>query len=100
MNFWIRSQDKKRLIPNPNLYIATSKDGYSYIGDTMIGHIGKYKSEERAIEVLNNIDEIKFYKYMASLDINIFTKSTQETFSRNEQQELFKQMNTYEMPQE
>ena len=55
MNLYIRSQDKKRLIPNPNLYITTSKDGYSHICDTMIGHIGKYKSEERAIEILNEI---------------------------------------------
>ena len=100
MNFWIRSQNKKRLISNPNLYISTSKDGDSYIGDTMIGHIGKYKNEERAIEVLNDINNIKFYKYMASLDINIFTKLIQEKYSPMEQQVLFAQMNTYEMPQE
>lgn len=58
MDLCIRSQDKKRLIPNPNLYIIFSKESNcAYIGDTLVGHIAKYVSEERAIEVLNEIQE-------------------------------------------
>ena len=58
MDLWIRSQDRKRLVPNPNLYIVNSEQGNCvYIGDTLIGHIAKYATEERAIEVLNEIQE-------------------------------------------
>ena len=46
MNLWIRSQDKTRLIPKPNLYVVESEAGITYIGDTMVGHIGKYATKE------------------------------------------------------
>ena len=55
MDLWIRSQDRKRLIPNPNLYVVESEAGISYVGDTMVGHIGNYKNLERALEVLDEI---------------------------------------------
>jgi hypothetical protein len=59
MELWIRSQDKCRLVPNPNLYAVFDKDNnIAYIGDKMVGHIGKYKSLERALEVLNEIQSI------------------------------------------
>jgi len=56
MDLWIRSQDRKRLIPKPNLYVVYSEENKcAYIGDTMVGHIAKYVTEERAIEVLDEI---------------------------------------------
>ncbi len=58
MALYIRSQDKKRLVPNPNLYVIYSEQGQcAYIGDTLVGHIGKYATEERALEVLKEIQE-------------------------------------------
>ena len=38
MELWIRSQNRKRLVPNPNLFIVTDEDGISYIGDITVGH--------------------------------------------------------------
>lgn len=60
MGIWIRTQDKKRLMDVNDIFI-------SFIDDTTIGtttngtdedsffQLGKYKSEERALEVLDLI---------------------------------------------
>lgn len=33
MDLWIRSQDRKRLVPNPNLYVVYSKESQcAYVG--------------------------------------------------------------------
>ena len=51
MNLWIRSQDKKVLIPiNKMLTISCSSIFY----DGII--LGVYKTEQRALEVLNEIE--------------------------------------------
>ena len=55
MDLWIRSQDRKRLVPNPNLFIVTNENGISYIGDITVGHIAEYNTEKRALEVLDEI---------------------------------------------
>jgi hypothetical protein len=57
MDLWIRSQDRKRLVPNPNLFIVTNENGISYIGDITVGHIAEYNTEKRALEVLDEIHE-------------------------------------------
>ena len=58
MELWIRSQDKKQLLKvNDGLYIAngfTDTDD-SFVGIKNVGHIGRYKTEERALEVLDDI---------------------------------------------
>ena len=55
MNLWIRSQDKKALIPiNKMLTISCSSIFY----DGII--LGVYKIEQRALEILNEIQKI-FY---------------------------------------
>lgn len=53
----MRSQDKKRLISVTNLYIPISRSGedfsiYTFDTDVMLG---TYKTKERAIEVLDEI---------------------------------------------
>lgn len=57
MNLWIRSQDKKLLIPiNNALYIPQSRTGENFgifYKDIMLGY---YTKEERALEVLNEIE--------------------------------------------
>ena len=61
MNLWIRSQDKKLLIPiNNALYIPQSRTGENFgifYKDIMLGY---YTKEERALEVLDEIQKI-FY---------------------------------------
>lgn len=75
MELWIRSQDKMRLIPNPNLYVVVSimgdNRGKAHICDTMIGHIAHYKTKERALEVLDEIQNLLKPKYLIRMDKNV-----------------------------
>ena len=55
MDLWIRSQNKELLIPNPKLSLEDIKNAYWIIDifdDTVLG---TYKSKERALEVLDEI---------------------------------------------
>lgn len=66
MELWIRSQDKKRLTKIEDVYMVEDEDGKDnilsfpkyYIGNTLVGHLGVYKSKERALEVLDEIQNI------------------------------------------
>lgn len=59
MDLWIRSQNKKELIPNPKLGIDQCKNRY-YIVDRYNFEnafiLGEYKSKERALEILDEIE--------------------------------------------
>ena len=59
MELWIRSQNKKELIPNPKLGIDQCENRY-YIVDRYNFEnafiLGEYKSKERALEVLDEIE--------------------------------------------
>jgi hypothetical protein len=57
MELWIRSQDRRNLIKTERLYVSGKNDEY-YIGDSLIGHIGIYKTEERALEILDEIQRL------------------------------------------
>lgn len=96
MDLWIRSQDKRRLIPNPNLYVVYSKENNcAYIGDTLVGYIARYDTEERALEVLSEIQMFKdFFQYAELLPNNKKWEWLQKID--------FKQGDslTYEMPKE
>lgn len=60
MELWIRSQDKKQLLKvNDGLFIAngfTDTDD-SFIGIKNVGHVGRYKTEKRALEILDKIQD-------------------------------------------
>ena len=60
MELWIRSQNKKELIPDPKLGIDQCENRY-YIVDRYNFEnafiLGEYKSKERALEVLDEIQE-------------------------------------------
>ena len=56
MELWIRSQDRKHLVHTDCLTVSGKNDEF-YICDTFIGHIAKYKTEERALEVLDEIQK-------------------------------------------
>jgi len=65
MNLWIRSQDKTTLIKTYELYIAINVKNYYVIRAKRTSHIlGSYKSMERALEVLDEIQtKIATYDY-------------------------------------
>lgn len=102
MDLWIRSQDKKRLIPNPNLYIVFSKESNcAYIGDTLVGHIAKYATETRALDVLDEIQNTVYINKLFNADIGAFKKALEnEGYTETEISNALKKISTYEMPKE
>ena len=58
MDLWIRSQDKRELRPNPKLGIGEVENKF-YIVDRYdferVNVLGTYKTKERALEVLDEI---------------------------------------------
>ena len=52
---WIRSQDKKTLVKADKLIIGYDKDEKVYEIHNVYDSLGTYKSKERAIEVLDEI---------------------------------------------
>ena len=57
MELWIRSQDKENLIQPTRLFIAFDKNIATWDRNIMID-LGTYKSKERALEVLDEIQNI------------------------------------------
>ena len=78
MNLWILSQDGKHFFPKPKLSVE-AMNGYGYIVDDSTQTIlGKYESEERAIEVIKEI--YNFLNLSSSHDgnyeeLDLFVKS-------------------------
>lgn len=66
MELWIRSQDKKRLTKVEDLYIVHDDNNLcDYIGNNLVGHLAKYTKKERALEVLDEIQQkIKTLLYL------------------------------------
>lgn len=107
MKLYIRSQDRMRLIPNPNLYVVESESReVTYIGDTMVGHIGEYKTKERALEVLDEIQDILNPKIMlinnSKESFDNFLESGGIIVQPSNTKTDFQQLDTcvYQMPQE
>lgn len=62
MDLWIRSQDRKRLIKVKDIYVVEDKsNSVSYVGNTIVGHLGQYKNLDRALEILDEIQKILFF---------------------------------------
>ena len=72
MELWIRSQNKKELIPNPKLGIDQCENRY-YIVDRYNFEnafiLGEYKSKERALEILDEIQEFIEDKEKSNIEI-------------------------------
>ena len=60
MELWIRSQDKMKLVNNCKLYISNEIRNEYVIEDVNNKYLklGTYKSKERALEVLDEIQNI------------------------------------------
>lgn len=95
---WIRSQDKMKLVPiNSKLYIPISKTGEDFgifHEETMLGH---YKSKERALEVLNMIEDILIARYRMDLCNN--ASSMFRGYGQEEIKKTIKKITIFEMPE-
>lgn len=106
MDLWIRSQDRGSIVKVDNLYISVGNYICYYVEkgkevpNTYFrpsGELGKYKSFERALEVLDEIQEIlkpkTIIKFNEKENMVIGTLLPYETFD-------IKQLSTYvyEMP--
>ena len=56
MELWIRSQDKENLFKPTRLFITFDKNIATWDGNIMID-LGNYKTKERALEVLDEIQD-------------------------------------------
>ena len=98
MELWVRSQDRMLLSRTVDIRIVIEQEGTSIIDDTTSYILGMYKSEKRALEVL---DEIQKTLEICQQSINEkelhFTNNDDCTFniSVGTQQTLI-----YEMPKE
>lgn len=114
MNLWIRSTAKTNLLQARFLTIMEGKTFYKkneweYEGYTICnvapngnyGLLGTYKTKERALEVLDEIQSIIYINKLFNADINAFQKSLEiEGYTEKEIVKLLKKVSTYEMPKE
>lgn len=95
MDLWIRSQDRKQLLPAGNCgwYIANGfkDDPKTYLGIKNAGHVGSYDTEQRALEVLDEIQmNIENYDvYETRITDNFFDTYSEAKFKK-----------VYEIPKE
>lgn len=95
---WIRSQDKMELVPiNSKLYIPISKTGEDFgifHEETMLGH---YKSKERALEVLNMIEDVLIARY--TMDLYNNASSIFRGYGQEEIKKTIRKITIFEMPE-
>lgn len=98
MNICIRSQDKEFLMAVDRIDYSAGHIVAYQPGDDEEIILGTY-DKKRSIEIIDEIQNIKFYKYMAQLDVKAFFEMMKEK-SAEEQKNLLSQMSTYKMPKE
>lgn len=95
---WVRSQDKMELVPiNSKLYIPISKTGEDFgifHEETMLGH---YKSKERALEVLNMIEDALMARY--TMDLYNNASSMFRGYGQEEIKKTIRKITIFEMPE-
>ena len=96
MELWIRSQDKIKLI-NAKYIDIIDETIYGYTTNDYNVPLGEYRTEERALKVLDEIQNIIRGKFVTNLDyIAAFSKNT----NAEEIQKMLEQMAVYDMPKE
>lgn len=105
MNLWIRSQDKSSIVKVDNLYVSVGNYICYYVEkgkevpDTYYrpsGELGRYETKERALEVLDEIQNILISKHMISLD---YKNALCSNFTYKQLQEVLKETSVYQMPE-
>lgn len=102
MDLCIRSQNKTKLLKVDKLEVKTTPGGhciFAYSGNKEYC-IGNYKTFDRMIEILDEIEIIKFYKYLANLDIKSFANVLDNNCSKEKQADILLKMSVYQMPKE
>ena len=101
MELWIRSQDKTQLVKVNNLHLKRDIDidfeKVLILNNEIV--IGKYKSKERALEVLDEIQSVLNLKDMYKYDRELVLKSW-ENADEKQVKIVREQMSVYEMPEE
>lgn len=67
MELWVRSQDKTFLRKANTIGIVEGRDFWS-IDENLTVSFGKYKTKERAIEILDEIQDLLQNAYVGSLN--------------------------------
>lgn len=97
LELWIRSQDKEKLLKVNDIAIEMNMIYGYFDKNTEYELLGQYKSKERALEVLDEINEILQLKLCTTLG------TFEEIFKGYTEKQLrlvLKQMAVYEMPKE
>lgn len=99
MELWIRSQDKMKLFRGINFRGVIEQEGCSIIDNTDDYIIGTYKSIERALEILDEIQKLLEPKFV--LHTEEIKKPITEYMSTIEQIKDIKELSAcvYEMPE-
>ena len=118
MDLWIRSQNKKRLLKINNIKLEEIEKNYSwyidndncrpYVLTSDEGNLGFYTTKERALEVLDEIQNILNPKFMLRMDgdlknIENFLDISNRPYIQNHDNADIKIINNsyvYEMPEE
>lgn len=96
MKLWIRSQDKSSIVKVDNLYVSVGNYICYYVEkgkevpDTYYrpsGELGRYKTKERALEILDEIQEAQLGNYHYRCPSNVKVSNNENTI-------------VYEMPKE
>ena len=95
MEIWIRSQDREHLVLATDIDIDYSDKSMIMINNY---YMAKYKTSERALEVLDEIQNILNLKDMYKYDREVVLKGWENAL---EQVKIVRQqMSVYEMPKE
>lgn len=99
MELWIRSQDKTTLTKTETLVIEDNMI-VDYYQKRIV--LGEYKSEERALEVLDEIDDILKPRMVLTKLGDIVTKTCDGTIYSKPNEYDIKEMSTYvyQMPKD
>ena len=97
MELWIRNQDRDTLVP--------IKDAITEFSEALIyrdGILGKYKTKERALEVLDEIQSILKPEMIMESNGGAFVSGDNNLHIINPTYQKIEQLNTYvyEMPKE
>lgn len=105
MELWIRSQDKRHLILVKNISLAEYEDEGIYTLETDLDNgtdfeLGCYETEERALQVLDEIQNTIYINKLFNADINAFQKCLEnEGYTEKEISNALKTISTYQIPE-
>ena len=107
MELWIRSQDKECLLKTDIVMleeIEKNKEYWIYAGHEKYepyNVFGVYHTKERALEVLDEIENTIYINKLFNADINAFQKALEnEGYTEKEISNALRTISIYQMPEE